>query len=151
MHQKVNYSNIYWYKQGLQEKYSKVIFDKILRGVLSLHKAGICHRDLKMQSILLDENYSPKICVFGFATFNTDKLNEPFGTLKYAAPEILSGIPYDGFKADIFSLWVVLLNLVTCKIGFKEATQMDPFYRYIIGNSYIQYWKHVGDQIKGIS
>ena len=95
---------IYWYKQGLQEKYSKVIFDKILRGVLSLHKAGICHRDLKMQSILLDENYSPKICDFGFATFNTDKLNEPFGTLKYAAPEILSGIPYDGFKADIFSL-----------------------------------------------
>jgi len=144
---------IYWYnKQGLQEKYSKVIFAKILRGVLSLHKAGICHRDLKMQNILLDENYNPKICDFGFATFfKKDKLKKPLGTLNYAAPEILSNTPYDGFKVDIFSLGVVLLNLVTCKIGFQEATKMDPFYRYIIGNSYVQYWKHVGDQIKGIS
>ena len=145
------FNYVYCYKQGLKEKYSKVIFVKILRGVLSCHKAGICHRDLKMQNILLDENYNPKICDFGFATFNNGKLNEYLGTLNYAAPEILSGTPYDGFKADIFSLGVVLLTLVTCKIGFKEATKKDPFYRYIMGKHYTQYWNLVGGQIKGIS
>ena len=138
-------------KQGFQEKYSKVIFVKILRGVLSCHKAGVCHRDLKMQNILLDENYNPKICDFGFATFNKGKLNEYLGTLNYAAPEILSGTPYDGFKADIFSLGVILLNLVTCKIGFGEATKKDPYYRYIMGKHYGQYWKLVSGEIKGIS
>ena len=142
---------LYCYKQGLQEKYSKVIFVKILRGVLSCHKAGVCHRDLKMQNILLDENYNPKICDFGFATFNTGKLNEFLGTINYAAPEILSGTPYDGFKADIFSLGVILINLVTCKIGFGKATRSDPFYRYIMGKHYGQYWKLVSGEIKGIS
>ena len=145
------FNYVYCYKQGLQEKYSKVIFVKILRGILSCHKAGICHRDLKMQNILLDENYNPKICDFGFATYNTGKLNEYLGTLNYAAPEILSATPYDGFKADIFSLGVVLLTLVTCKIGFGEATKKDPYYRYIMGKHYVQYWNLVGGEIKGIS
>jgi len=145
------FNYLYCYKQGLQEKYSKVIFVKILRGVLSCHKAGICHRDLKMQNILLDENYNPKICDFGFATFNTGKLNEFLGTINYAAPEILSGTPYDGLKADIFSLGVILINLVTCKIGFGKATRSDPYYRYIMGKHYGQYWKLVSGEIKGIS
>ena len=142
---------LYCCKEGFPEKYSKVIFVKILRGVLSCHKAGICHRDLKMQNILLDEKYNPKLCDFGFATFNTGKLSDYLGTLNYAAPEILSSTPYDGIKADIFSLGVILINLVTCKIGFGEATKKDPYYRYIMGNHYAQYWKLVSGQINGIS
>ena len=145
------FNYVYCYKQGFKEKYSKVIFAKILRGVLSCHKAGICHRDLKMQNILLDENFNPKICDFGFATFNTGKLTEPLGTRNYAAPEIFLGRPYDGFKADIFSLGVVLLTLVTCKIGFGEATKNDPYYRLIMTRHYLQYWNVVGNQIKGVS
>ena len=145
------FNYIYRCKEGLKEKYSKVIFVKILRGVLSCHKARICHRDLKMQNILLDENYSPKICDFGFATINTGKLSEYLGTLNYAAPEILSGTPYDGFKADIFSLGVLLLTLVTCKIGFKEARKTDPFYRYIMLRNDKKYWNMVGGEIKGIT
>ena len=86
-----------------------MIFSKILRGVLSCHKEGICHRDIKLDNILLDENFNPKICDFGFGTFNTGKLNEFLGSPKYASPEILGGIPYDGFKSDIFSLGVLLL------------------------------------------
>ena len=139
------------YKLGLKEEYAKVIFAKILRGVLSFHKEGICHRDLKMQNILLDENFNPKISDFGFATHNTGKLNEPIGTLEYAAPEVLGQKKYDGYKADIFSLGVILFNLVTCKYGFKSATKKDPFYIYIIHGDYENYWKNITTSIKGVS
>ena len=38
-------------RKGFEEKYSKVIFQKILKGVQAFHNAGICHRDLKLESI----------------------------------------------------------------------------------------------------
>ena len=145
------FNYVYCTHKGLQEKFSKVIFSKIVKGVQACHNAGICHRDLKMQNILVDENFNPKICDFGFATFNTGKLNEPLGTLNYAAPEILLHKPYDGFKADIFSLGVVLLTLVTCKIGFQEATKRDPYYRLIMTKHYGQYWNVVSSQIGEVS
>ena len=145
------FNYIYCTHKGLQEKYSKVIFSKILKGIQACHNAGICHRDLKMQNILLDENFNPKICDFGFATFNTGRLNESLGTLNYAAPEVLSNKPYDGFKADIFSLGVVLLTLVSCKIGFQEATKRDPYYRLIMTQHYGQYWNVVSSQIGEVS
>jgi len=145
------FNYIYCAKCGLRERYSKVIFAKILKGVQGCHNAGICHRDLKMQNILVDENFSPKICDFGFATQNNNHLTEFLGTRNYAAPEILRNKPYDGFKADIFSLGVVLLTLTTCKIGFVEATKYDPYYRLIMTKHIEKYWNEVGKQIKGMS
>ena len=145
------FNYIYAAKSGLNELYSKVIFAKILKGLQACHNAGICHRDLKMQNILVDENFNPKICDFGFATKNDHLLTEYLGTRAYAAPEILKNQPYDGFKADIFSLGVVLLTLTTCKIGFFEASKSDPFYRLIALKHFEKYWLAVSKQIKGIS
>ena len=136
---------------GLQEKYSKIIFSKILKGIQECHKMGICHRDLKMQNILLDEEFNPKICDFGFATLNNKHLTEVLGTPHYHPPEILLEQPYDGFKADIFSLGVLLLTLVSCKFGFIEAKLSDNYYIYIIAKKYEGYWKKVGRRITGIS
>ena len=136
---------------GFKEKYCKVIFYKILKGIQACHNAGICHRDLKLQNILLDNNFNPKICDFGFATFNDKNLKDYLGSLNYAAPELFLKKPYDGFKVDIFSLGVILLNLATCKIGFVKATKNDPYYRLIIDKDYKQYWYKVGKKINKIS
>ena len=136
---------------GLKEKYCKLIFYKILKGIQACHNAGICHRDLKLQNILLDENFNPKICDFGFATFNEKNLKDFLGTLNYSAPEIILGKPYDGFKADIFSLGVILLYLATCKKGFFKANKDDQHYRLIMTQHYKQYWKVVGEAINKIS
>jgi len=145
------FNYIYFTKSGLGERYGKVIFTKILKGVQACHNSNICHRDLKMQNILFDEQFNPKICDFGFAAFNGNNLNDYLGTETHAAPEILVGRPYDGFKADIFSLGVVLLNIVTCKIGFGKANKDDPYYRLIMTKHYKSYWNEVGRQIQGIS
>ena len=55
------------------------------------------------------------------------------------------------FKADIFSLGVILFNLVTCKYGFNSATKIDPFYIDIIQGNYENYWKNISPLIKGVS
>ena len=147
---------IYCSQKGLKEKYAKLVFQKILKGVKAVHDAGICHRDLKMQNILVDENFNPKICDFGFAAElkgedGSGLLNEFLGTLNYAAPEIFLNRPYKGDKADIFSLGVVLLNLVTCKIGFIQANKKDKYYRNIMVRKYNRYWDSVRSQVGEIS
>ena len=145
------YNYINYTGNGLKEKYCKVIFYKILKGIQTLHNAGICHRDLKLQNILLDDNFNPKICDFGFATFCNEYLTEFLGTLNYVAPEIILNKPYNGFKVDIFSLGVILLNLATCKIGFLEASKFDQYYRLIINEKYEKYWNKVGKEINKVS
>ena len=147
---------IYCFRKGLKEKYAKLVFKKILKGVQACHNTGICHRDLKMQNILVDEFFNPKICDFGFATEiegkdGSGKLNQFLGTLNYAAPEIFLHRPYNGIKVDIFSLGVVLINLVTCKIGFVQATRKDKYYKYIMVKKYAQYWEKVISQIGEMS
>ena len=147
---------IYYTINGLREKYAKLIFRKILKGVQAMHNLGICHRDLKMQNIIMDEFFSPKICDFGFATEIIDedgsvKLNQFVGTLEYAAPEILLRRPYNGIKVDIFSLGVILLNLVTKKLGFVKAHETDKYYNYIINKEYNLYWKSIKGQIREVS
>lgn len=142
---------IFYSQNGLEEKLGKILFYKILKGIKSIHDVGICHRDLKLENILVDENYTPKLCDFGFATYNTSQLTDFLGTPIYTAPEIHGFKKYDGLKADIFSLGVVLFYLITGKVGFKTATNKDPLYRLIIIKHYSYYWKLVHNEIKPLS
>ena len=145
------FNYILYLKQGLKKEYAKIIFAKILKGVHSCYeKKKICHRDLKLENILLDENFNPKIADFGFATYNTGKLNDPKGTIGYAAPELYEGKLYDGYKADIFSLGVILYSLYTGKKAFKNHTNIDSNYKYIKFGCYKYYWKKVAGGLEGI-
>ena len=139
---------IYCKKSGLGELYSKIIFAKIMKGIQFCHDHDICHRDLKLQNILLDENFSPKICDFGFACINSSNLTDILGTKAYKPPEIGPNKTYDGKKADIFSLGASLILLVTGKEGFKMASIQDKLYNKILLKHLNLYWKIIESRIK---
>ena len=136
----------YVQNERFTERQAKYIFKKILLGVQALHGANICHRNLKLETILLDNNFNPKISNFVFATQFQQNNNQPImlkdfvGTLSYASPNILSNQPYNGEKADIFSLGVLLFYLVSGRWGFVDPTKKDPCYRYIMAGNIDQYW-----------
>ena len=125
---------------GFEEKHCKIIFYKILQGIKVIHDNGICHRDIKIDNILLDDEFNIKICDFGFSSYNKKfQDDEYFGTKKYIAPEIVKGMEYDGIKADIFSLGVLLFNLRTSKFLFDLAK--------VNGNSLYDYVKDKNEKI----
>ena len=116
-------------EKGLKERHAKLFFSKILKGV---------------------KKYNPKICDFGFATHISDKLKDCLGTKRYAAPEIFKNKCYNGAKIDIFSLGVILFDIVTGLVSFKEAKYNDPLYKFIKGNNYNQFWNKLA-QVKNVS
>ena len=109
-------------KNGFSEEHSKFISYEILKAFQEIHKAGICHRDIKAENILLDtDDYHIKICDFGFSSDSSELQSGLFGTKCYMAPEIIMDKEYDGIKADIFSLGVLFLYIRTTKFLFDQA------------------------------
>ena len=95
----------------------------------------IAHLDIKSANLLLDEKLDLKITDFGCAAYNQiDKLNEYTGTRPYMAPEIIEGEIFDGRKADVFSLGVLLFQIVVGRFPFSSAKDTDNDYKLIIDN-----------------
>ena len=137
---------IYCKRSGLGELFSKIIFQKIMKGIQFIHQHNICHRDIKLDNILLDENFCPKICDFGFASMNTQNLNGNLGTSGYKPPEISRLKPYDGSKVDIFCLGASLIRLVAGISGFDKAIRQDQKYHMIMNKKYKEFWEVVKSQ-----
>ena len=143
--------------RGFKELHAKMIFKKILEGIQYCHEKNICHLDIKIENILLDEKYDPKITDFGFAQKISDSKGIPLlknsivGTPRYICPEIWLSKPYKGIDADIFSLGVVLFNLMTGNFGFELSVERDPFYNLIRRKFDKKYWNKIGISISRVS
>jgi serine/threonine protein kinase len=87
----------------------------------------IVHRDLKPENILLDRNCNVKISDFGFANIITpgEKFRSFCGSLLYAAPEILAGLPYSGPFVDLWSLGVILYTMVCGRQPFTGESPQE--------------------------
>ena len=136
-------------KDGFDEIYAKILFKKILEGIQFCHKNNICHLDIKTENILFDSDFNPIIIDFGLSTESKDssiKINGGRGTLPYLAPEMISGkklLILNGVKADIYSLGILLFNLITGKYCFIFANYADNLYKYIIEKNYELFWTAV--------
>ncbi|KAJ3307836.1 hypothetical protein HDU93_005911, partial [Gonapodya sp. JEL0774] len=102
-------------------------FQQIVYAVRWCHGCMVCHRDLKPENILLTpptptSSRRIKIADFGMAStsFAGRMLLTSCGSPHYASPEIIRGVAYDGAKADIWSLGVILFALLTGNLPFDD-------------------------------
>jgi len=110
------------------------IMEQTLKGIQHAHERGVVHRDLKPQNIMLLEDGTVKVTDFGIArmaSVDTKTMSEmALGSVHYISPEQASGEETD-FKADIYSLGVILYVLTTGKFPFDGDTPVSVALQHV--------------------
>lgn len=102
-------------------------FFELIMAVSYLHRNSICHRDIKLENLILDHKGDTKMADFGMAVVVPPgaRLQESVGSPHYACPQIILGQKYNGYEADVWSCGVVLYTLLTGTMPFQgESTEV---------------------------
>ena len=135
--------------ERLQEKAASpteavIIARQILGALRHAHSLGIIHRDVKPGNIMLCEptrtGAQVKLLDFGLAKNLDSTSGDPshaltqvgavFGTPGYLSPEQAAGVPVDA-RSDLYSLGVVLFEMVCCRKPFASDDQLEVLQAHI--------------------
>ena len=108
-------------KRGKLDEFSaKTIFLGICEAVRYIHRQGVAHRDIKPENIIVDDVSHVKLIDFGLSEMCDGLTTTTSGSCSYQSPEMLRGEAFDPFKADVWSVGVVLFAMV---IGYLPWTR----------------------------
>lgn len=121
------------------------IFSKILEAVAYAHENGVIHRDIKPTNILFTSTGHPKLVDFGIAKI----IGQPWrmdekvvGSPGYMAPEVSESRKYDK-RADIYSLGVVLYEMLTGVHPFRHRKEEEFLAPSLVDNSIGRGWDYL--------
>ncbi|HSD25951.1 MAG TPA: protein kinase, partial [Vicinamibacteria bacterium] len=104
------------------------IFRQVCEGLAAAHAAGVVHRDLKPQNILMDRSGTPHIADFGLAlSYGQASLTDGgklLGTPVYISPEQVNGAKAD-HRSDIYALGTILYEMAAGRAPFSEGTTTE--------------------------
>lgn len=137
--------------KGLPEDMARVYFLQLLDALDYLHNTcKICHRDIKLDNILLNGEFDLKLSDFGFAReFELPEKEDEgklVGTSSYLLPEMIERRPYLATNADLFALGITLFGMVSCFLPFESAGPGDHIYWMLKKRKYADFWKTQADR-----
>lgn len=103
----------------------------VANALIAAHESWIVHRDVKPENILLRRDRGVKVLDFGVATLagggdETDPLRRPLvGTLYYLSPEQVRGEPIIDTRSDVYSLGVVLYEMLAGHAPYESTNALD--------------------------
>jgi serine/threonine protein kinase len=130
----------YILESSLDESQITNLYQQLVYAVIAMHEKGIYHRDLKPENCFLTF-YGKQVCLkvgdFGLCTMDSMTNAYGLGSRRYMSyecynPPFSKSICFESWPSDIWSLGIILLNLITKKCPWERPTFSDPYFRYHI-------------------
>ena len=110
------------------------IIDPVLAGLAAAHQAGIVHRDVKPENVLITGDGRVKVVDFGLARASAAVSNTRagviIGSVAYIAPEQVTGTPSDA-RTDVYQAGIVLFEMLTGRQPFTGDTPLAVAYAHV--------------------
>jgi len=108
--------------------------DPILAGLAAAHQAGLVHRDVKPENVLITADGRVKVVDFGLARASAAAGNTRagviIGSVAYIAPEQVTGAATDA-RTDVYSTGVMLFEMLTGRQPFTGETPLAVAYAHV--------------------
>ena len=110
------------------------VMDPVLAGLAAAHQAGIVHRDVKPENVLLTADGRVKVVDFGLArasaAVGNTRAGVIIGSVNYIAPEQVTGAPSDP-RTDVYSAGIMLFEMLTGRQPFSGETPLAVAYAHV--------------------
>ncbi len=124
------------WKQGFPEEQARTFFRQILENIIYLRQQGVCHRDLSPDNCMV---YKGRVVftdmAMSFRIPPSTAFMTPlggFGKPAYLPPEVFHNLPFDAYACDLWASVVILFNLLTGEILYRQPSPSDIGFRYFV-------------------
>jgi eukaryotic-like serine/threonine-protein kinase len=110
------------------------VIDPVLAGLAAAHQAGLVHRDVKPENVLITADGRVKVVDFGLArasaAVGNTRAGMIIGSVAYISPEQVTGAPSDA-RSDVYAAGIVLFEMLTSRQPFTGDTPLTVAYMHV--------------------
>lgn len=119
-------------KGALPPRLALALIDPVVEGLGEAHAAGLIHRDVKPENVLIADDGRIKIGDFGLARAVTTSTSTGtlIGTIGYLSPELVLGKPADA-RSDIYSVGIMLYEMLTGRQPYDGEVPIQVAYKHV--------------------
>jgi eukaryotic-like serine/threonine-protein kinase len=120
-------------RNAMTPRVALAYLEAIVDGLAAAHRAGLVHRDMKPENVLVSKDGRIKVADFGLARATTNFTGSGaalVGTVAYISPELVTGSPADE-RSDVYAVGIMAYEMLTGRQPFTGTSPIQVAYQHI--------------------